>query len=107
MKSQMANPKAKVFFRFLYGGLGLIALIAFSPIIIGLIGFFISWKFGCEMNEGGPSPCLILGIDFGEFLAVGSTGAFIIFLTLPAGFVAAGVYTGLLFILNRIFKFTN
>ena len=50
-----------------FGAAGWVALFA--------VGFFFAWLgrvAGCELNEGGTHPCLVLGVDVGVPLYMAS-----------------------------------
>lgn len=103
----MASRNEKVFFGFLFGGIGLCFLFAISPVLLLLLAGFATSHLGCVVNEGNAHPCLVLGIDIGEMLYLGALGGFLPFITIPAGIVLAGIYTVLMLVSDRIFRFTK
>ena len=72
---------------------GIAVLLGVLPVILALGSAFLAAALGCQVNEGGASPCVVLGMDLGPALAFAFVSGWFGLLTLP---VAAG---GALFLL--------
>lgn len=81
--------------------LGLIALVAVSPLISVLVASGIAESAGCRLDEGGAHPCLIGGADWGEALSTMFVLGWLMFATLPFGGVAFLVWLAA-FVTHRI-----
>lgn len=71
------------------------AVIGALPLLIALLAGFIAGRLGCEMNEGGVSPCMLWGRDIGPTLYGMFMMGWLAMLSLPAGFIGvigAGVW---------------
>ena len=86
-------------------GIAAILLYAIFPIICMAITIALTSIFGCAMGEDTYHQCIVVGIDFGPIIAFGSVGPFLLFITLPSGVVAVGLYTTLMLLINRKVKF--
>ena len=68
--------------------LGLIVLLAAAPVISVFLAAGISDALGCTLNEGGSSPCSLMGIDLGNTLSAMFIFGWLAIDTLPLGAVA-------------------
>jgi hypothetical protein len=59
------------------------AAVALLPLLAVLLSAVVAGVLGCEVNEGGPMPCVVAGIDIGSLLSsMMVTGWFALF-TIP------------------------
>ncbi|MGE8042820.1 hypothetical protein ACQKO6_01195 [Pseudomonas monteilii] len=73
-----------------------IALFAAAPLLLAIGAGTVASQFGCQVDEGSPHACWILGWDAGPtFYRLGVMGWYML-VTLPAGAVSMLVATGLL-----------
>ena len=54
-----------------------------TPLLLPLVASGVANLAGCQVHEGGPSPCLILGMEFGELFAFLAVLPWLSFATLP------------------------
>jgi hypothetical protein len=54
-----------------------------APLVLAIVASLIGDAAGCSVHEGGPSPCLILGVDVGDALYSMFVAAWLSFLILP------------------------
>ncbi|MDZ7627567.1 MAG: hypothetical protein U5J99_04055 [Parvularculaceae bacterium] len=73
---------------------GMSFLVAAAPIGIAIGADALGAALGCEVNEGGASPCLVAGADIGGILASAFVLGWLTILVLP--FAGIGVLVGLL-----------
>jgi len=66
---------------------GLIAILAVLPVFTTVIAAAIANAYGCNINEGIKSACMINGQDWGDWLQFGGMSFLYIFLTFPLAFV--------------------
>ncbi|MCR8557984.1 hypothetical protein KXD93_10040 [Mucilaginibacter sp. BJC16-A38] len=59
-----------------------------SPIILSTIGSLIGNSLGCNINEAGTDTCVRYGIQLGETLSTLFTCFWLLFFTVPFGFIA-------------------
>jgi hypothetical protein len=78
--------------RFLLWSFILIVLLAAAPVISAFSSIGIAQFFGCTVNEGGPTPCIVRGVDIGETLSVMFVMGWFGLMTLPAGALALTVW---------------
>lgn len=70
----------------------LLALYTIAPIVSVLIASGIASATGSRLDEAGPHPCIILGIDVGPLLSAMFVAGWLTFFTVPTGLLAiAGV----------------
>ncbi|WP_434770877.1 hypothetical protein [Pseudomonas entomophila] len=81
-----------------------ITLFAAAPLLLALCAGTMASQFGCQVDEGSPHACWILGWDAGPTLyRLGVMGWYML-VTLPAGAMLMLVATGLLVVqLIRLF----
>lgn len=70
------------------GLLSLWGLYTFGPFLGMLLSTFIAERAGCELNEGGVSPCVVLGVDLGGTLYFFFVLTWLALVTLPTGLLA-------------------
>lgn len=58
-------------------------LIVVLPIIPPLLAALLGSVLGCQVDEGGTSPCLVLGFDIGGMLSTMVVFTWISFMTIP------------------------
>jgi hypothetical protein len=68
--------------------LGVIVLLAAAPVISVFLAAGISNLLGCALNEGGGSPCQLMGIDLGNTLSAMFIFGWLAIDTLPLGAAA-------------------
>lgn len=72
-------------------GLALLwALYTFGPILGMLLSTAVAGWAGCELNEGGIYPCVVLGVDIGAGLNFLFVLTWFALVTLPTGLIAGG-----------------
>lgn len=69
-----------------------IVLFTAAPLIAALSAGAIANSLGCELNEGGASPCLIGGTDIGEALSFLFVSGWFMFFTIPLGIGAVLIW---------------
>ena len=55
--------------RFLRRVIAILAVLSLIPMAALMVGAALAGLLGCEVNEGGPVPCLLGGVDIGPFLS--------------------------------------
>lgn len=73
-----------------------IALFAAAPLLLALCAGTVAGRFGCQVDEGSPHPCWILGWDAGPTLYRLGVMAWYMLATIPAGAMLMLVATALL-----------
>jgi hypothetical protein len=66
--------------------------IAALPIISLLLSLGLASAIGCGVSEGGDSPCLVMGVDFGETLLTMAMLGWLGVYSVPLGIIAAAVW---------------
>ena len=65
--------------------------------LLPLLGIFLTailaGIFGCEVNEGGPTPCLVMGADIGGLLSAMLTTGWFALITIPLLMVLLGAWS--------------
>ena len=79
----------------------LIVLWTVSPILSVLIAGAVASGYGCQLDEGGVHPCVVLGTDVGELLNTMFVAGWFFFFTIPSGLVLAVVFLIVVLITNR------
>ena len=59
-------------------------LVLLVPIMLPLIAMLVAQSQGCRMNEGGSTPCVIFGHDFGDMFGFLAVLPWMSFFILPA-----------------------
>jgi hypothetical protein len=73
-------------------------VIAIAPLLVAMAAGAVGALFGCNINEGGTDPCVVLGVPLGGTLAsIGIMGWFGV-ITLPLGLLALVLFSVLAFI---------
>ena len=63
------------------------------PLVCVLIVSAASVIFGCTVNEGSPTPCVVFGVDIGKPLYTLGVMGWLGIVTLPSGGIALVLYT--------------
>lgn len=72
--------------------LTIVAALALLPLIATLLTALVAGLAGCEVNEGGPTPCMIMGMDAGGLLSAMLTMGWFGLLTIPILMMLVGVW---------------
>lgn len=70
----------------------IMAALSLLPLVGILLTALLAGLFGCEVNEGGPTPCLIMGMDAGGMLSGMMTLGWFALLTIPLLMMLVGVW---------------
>lgn len=73
--------------------LAIVAGISLLPLLGILLTATIAGVAGCEVNEGGPTPCIVFGSDIGELLSGMLTLGWFGLLTIPFLMVLVAVWS--------------
>lgn len=73
---------------------GLSIIAAAAPISIAIAADALGSAFGCEVNEGSSSPCIVGGVDIGGMLTSAFVLGWLSILIMP--FAGIGVLVGLI-----------
>jgi hypothetical protein len=68
----------------------------FLPMIPVVIAGAIASYCGCQLDEGGPHPCILFGRDIGGTLSSMIVMGWFGLLTFPSGFLALIIFTVLI-----------
>jgi hypothetical protein len=49
--------------------MAILARIALLPLLATLVTATVAAVLGCEVNEAGPTPCIVYGLDIGSVLS--------------------------------------
>ncbi len=76
--------------------LAVLTVVSFAP-VVGLLaaGSLADWA-GCQLDEGSPHPCLVAGVDLGDFLYTAGVLGWLMFVTWPGMLVSLGLWLWLL-----------
>jgi hypothetical protein len=72
--------------------LALIVLFTVGPLVGLLLGGAVAGALGCNMPIAASAPCLFMGADLSEALAVAVALGYLAFFTLPAGTTLVGIW---------------
>lgn len=70
----------------------ILAVIALLPLLAVLLTATVAGLAGCEVNEGGATPCIVFGTDIGGMLSGLLVTGWFSLMTIPALMVLAGVW---------------
>ena len=70
----------------------IVAALSLLPLVGILLTALVAGVAGCEVNEGGPTPCIIMGMDAGGLLSGMLTMGWFGLLTIPFLMVLVGVW---------------
>jgi hypothetical protein len=70
----------------------LLGLFMVSPMVSVMVASSIAKSHGCQLDEGGPHPCIINGMDRGELLCEMFTAGWLFLLTLPGGIIGMTIF---------------
>lgn len=62
---------------------------ALLPVVSLLVAAMVANIGGCELNEASAHACVLLGVDWGEALALMAMAGWYVFFTVPLGGLAA------------------
>ena len=71
-----------------------IFLLGFGPLLVSLLASAFANINGCDLHEGFPNPCIVLGLDWGETLYAMWTLGWLTLASLPVAIVILVVYLG-------------
>lgn len=63
--------------------IGLVVVLALSPVFSVIIAGMIASAYGCTLHEGFANPCIISGVDWGETLYAMAVIGWLALATLP------------------------
>jgi hypothetical protein len=72
--------------------LGLILMFAVGPLLALLLGGAVADALGCKMPIAASEPCLLMGIDLADALAIAVFLGYLAFWTLPTGAPLLGLW---------------
>jgi hypothetical protein len=73
--------------------LALIILLTIGPFVVLLLGGAVAGALGCNMPISGSTPCLFMGADLSEALAIAVFFGYLAFFTFPAGTTLLGIWS--------------
>jgi uncharacterized protein YqgC (DUF456 family) len=73
--------------------LALFAGLALLPLLGLLLTALVAGVMGCEVNESGPTPCMVLGSDIGGLLSAMLTMGWFGLVTIPLLMALVGVWS--------------
>jgi hypothetical protein len=71
----------------------LLALFTIAPIVSNGIAHWVASACGCGLSEARVYPCIVHGVDVGEWLTYMLVSGWFAFLTLPIGLISMLVFT--------------
>jgi len=74
-----------------------VLLFAVLPLVPLVTGALLADRYGCVFDESGAHPCLIAGVDRGEFVYNLGMCGWLFMATVPIAFWAVIIYEGSLF----------
>ena len=83
----------------------LILLFAFGPLALLLAGGLVADTLGCTMPISGAAPCLFMGVDLAEWLAVAVAFGYFGFVTMPIGATALAIWFAVAVVVAVIWLF--
>jgi len=85
---------ARLRYPFVWLGLPLALIILFTigPLVILLLGGAVAGALGCNMPIAATTPCLFMGADLSEAIAIAVFFGYLAFWTLPAGTTLLGIW---------------
>lgn len=72
--------------------MAILAVIALLPLLAVLLTATVAGIVGCEVNEGGATPCIVLGTDIGGILSGLMVTGWFSLMTIPALMALAGCW---------------
>ena len=72
--------------------LALIVLFTIGPLVVLLLGGALAGVLGCNMPIAGTAPCLFMGADLSEAMAIAVFFGHLAFWTLPTGTTLRGIW---------------
>jgi hypothetical protein len=72
--------------------LALIMLFSFGPLVALLLGGAVAGALGCNMPIAATPPCLFMGADLSDALAIAVFFGYLAFWTVPTGTTLLGIW---------------
>jgi hypothetical protein len=72
--------------------LALIILFTIGPLVVLLVGGAVAGALGCNMPIAAPAPCLFMGANLSEAMAIAVFFGYLAFWTVPAGTTLLGIW---------------
>jgi hypothetical protein len=72
--------------------LALIILFSVSPLVVLLLGGAVTGALGCNMPIAANAPCLLMGINIADALAIAVFFGYLAFWTLPTATTLLGIW---------------
>ena len=73
--------------------LGFLAALALLPLLGIFLTAILAGALGCEVNEGGPTPCQVMNTDIGGLLSGMLTTGWLALITIPLLMVLLGLWS--------------
>jgi hypothetical protein len=67
-------------------------LFSFGPLVALLLGGAVAGALGCNMPIAATAPCLFMGADLGDALAIAVFFGYLAFWTVPTGKTLLGIW---------------
>jgi hypothetical protein len=90
LKRKTARPR----YPFVWLGvpLALIVLFTIGPLVVLLLGGAVAGMLGCNMPIAASAPCLFMGADLSQAMAIAVFFGYLAFWTLPTGTTLLGIW---------------
>jgi hypothetical protein len=72
--------------------LALIILFTIAPLVLLLLGGAVAGALGCNMPIAATAPCLFMGADLNEAIAIAVFFGYLAFWTVPTGTTLLGIW---------------
>jgi hypothetical protein len=72
--------------------LALIILFTIGPLVVLLLGGAVAGALGCNMPIAATAPCLFMGADLSEAMAIAVFFGYLAFWTVPTGTTLLGIW---------------
>jgi hypothetical protein len=72
--------------------LALIVLFTVGPLVVLLLGGAVAGALGCNMPIAATAPCLFMGADLSEAMAIAVFFGYLAFWTMPTGTTLLGIW---------------
>ena len=73
--------------------MAILAGLALLPLLGIFVTAIVAGVFGCEVNEGGPTPCNVMNMDIGGVLSGMLTTGWFALITIPLLMVLLGLWS--------------
>jgi hypothetical protein len=79
---------------FVWLGVPLALIVAFSigPLALLMLGGAVAGALGCNMPIAASAPCLLMGVDIADALAIAVFFGYLAFFTMPTGTTLLGIW---------------